>query len=117
MKIINTVPIIWENSVDNFDPLNVKDFQSKTENFTEEFNKEFPLKDVEIHISQPSKEEGFDTKRFHVKLHIHLKNGKLFFSKGEDRNINLALSTAIREIRKQSDLSDSHKHDLNSHLS
>ena len=105
-----TVPIIWENSVKDFDSLNVKEFYTNVDKFLQEFTAEFPLTNVEIHLSRPTKEQGFDRKHFHLKIHLHLKNGKMFLTEAEHADVNLALSVAVRELRHQTDLSDKQKH-------
>lgn len=110
MKKITDVPIMWENSIKNFDTLDIKNFYSNVENFAEQFNEEFPLRNVEVHISQTSKEEGFDSKNFMIVFHLHFKNGKIFISKAENPNVNSALSEVIRELRSQTELSDHQKH-------
>src|SRR5689334_12230185 len=68
MKKLTGVPITWENSIEDFDKLSIKDFYSNVENFTEQFSKEFPLRNVEMHISQTSKKDGFDSKNFVIVL-------------------------------------------------
>jgi hypothetical protein len=89
------IPIIWQNSIKDFASLNIGDFYSNVEEFTEGFNQEYALIDMEIHISQPPKEEGFDSQRFVIKVQI-----------------NLALKNVIREIHHQTQLSDRQKHGL-----
>lgn len=43
MNDFTAVPIIWENSIKDFDSLPIKDFYSNVEHFTEQFHKEFPM--------------------------------------------------------------------------
>lgn len=104
------VPVIWQNSVADFETLDTKSFYSHVGNFAEEFNKEYPLKNIEIQISQLTKEENSDTKDFLIKLHLHLKNGKKFLSRAQDSHVNLALKKAIDAIHHQTQLSDRQKH-------
>jgi hypothetical protein len=110
MNDFTAVPIIWENSIKDFDSLPIKDFYSNVEQFTEQFHKEFPLKNIEVHIGQTSKQEREDRKHFVITLHLHFKNGKVYLSKAKNSNINLALREVIREIRSQTELSDKQKH-------
>ncbi len=112
MDKFSAVPITWENSIKNFNTLPIRDFYSNVENFAQQFSKEFPLKDIEMHISQSSKKEGFGINNFVIVLHLHFKNGKVFLSKAENSNINLALSEVIRELRSQTELSDKQKHSI-----
>jgi len=110
MNKFATVPIIWDNSIKDFDNLPINNFYSNVEHFTEQFHKEFPLKNIEVHIAETSKGEGKDSKQFTITLHLHFKNGKVFLSKAENSNINLALSEVIRELHSQTELSDKQKH-------
>jgi hypothetical protein len=110
MPIFNKIPVTWQSSIEEFESLKTKEIVDYIDAFAEQFNKEFHLNNVEIHLSQPTKEAGFDSGNIILKLHMHLTNGKTFLATAEAPHIDTALKKAINEIHHQSQLSDRQKH-------
>lgn len=106
-----TVPIIWTNSVANFDVNKVVDFVPTVESFVKTFTKEFPLDDIEIQISNPPQAKEYHHEHFLIHLHLHLTGGKTLMASGGHQHIHTAFKDAVQKIKHQTDLTDRQKHD------
>jgi ribosome-associated translation inhibitor RaiA len=104
------IPVIWRKPHISPDSYQIKAVELAVDKFVGRYSKKLEIRSLMVDFEMPKDSAGHSNKTFIIKIHITLKNGKLFIAESSKRSILEAMKNIESEIENQIDLTDRQKH-------
>ncbi|OGK10437.1 hypothetical protein A2767_01105 [Candidatus Roizmanbacteria bacterium RIFCSPHIGHO2_01_FULL_35_10] len=107
---IEEIPIIWKKPHNSSNLFHIGTLNILLDQFIKRYRDRLQIQQIMIDLEMPKDAAGFSNKTFIVKLHLHLKSGKILIAESNRRSIADAMKNITREIDNQSRTTDRQKH-------
>jgi len=104
------IPVIWKKPHNSLNLVHTGTINILLDQFIKRYEKRLQIQQIMIDLEMPKDAAGFSDKTFIVKLHVHLKSGKILIAESKRRSIVDAMKNITKEIDNQSRSTDRQKH-------